>query len=149
MMEIQTQDKLLNSKMNCFPWIVLLFGTFLLLFCFCYYYPISTFHSYEGVVEKIESYVVKIYVPQKEFPNLKTSTFYVNHEKREGQIMSVKTSSELGLMAGYYELTLHIVLEDEEKIENNLLQVSILEREETMFQKWKRTWKERINLWLS
>lgn len=147
MMEIQ--DKRFHSKPNFFPWIFLLLGTvclFLLAFSF---YPISTFHSYEGVVEQEGIYIVKIYVPQKQFPDLATSSFYVNHEKREGKIIGIKSSSELGLMAGYFELTIDVFLKEEEKIENNLVQVAILEREETMLQRWNRTWKERIDLWLS
>lgn len=143
------QDKLFDSKLNFFPWIFLLLGMFLLLFLVFSFYPISTFHSYEGVVEQEEAYIVKIYVPQKQFPNLTTTFFYVNHEKREGKIIGIKSSSELGLMAGYFELTIDVFLKEEEKIENNLVQVSILEREETMLQRWNRTWKERIDLWLS
>ena len=149
MMEITQSDKLLNSKTNFFPWIFLFISLFLVFSLFAFFYPISTFKSYDGYIEKSDKYIVKIYVPQKQFHTLNHSTFYVNHEKRNGKILSIKPSSELGLMAGYFELTLDLKLTEEEKIENNIIQVLILEREETLVEKWNRTWKERINSWLS
>lgn len=137
----------LKVKKYTFFWTSFLLFLSLALIWFSSSYPITNYQIYQGIVVKQENeYFVKLYMSQEKTPTFMHSKLTINRQNRNFEVIKITNSYELGFVSGYVEFLLKMELQDSEKIENNLLEITSLESRQTLFQKWSETFKKRVKI---
>lgn len=141
------QIRYLKEKKYFFFWTSFLISVFILFVWFASSYLITNYETYQGVVVKQENeYFVKLYITQNQTPTFVHSELMIEKQSRNFEVLAITNPYELGLMSGYVELTLKMDLQKSEKIDNNLLEITSIESKQTLFQKWKNFFLERVRL---
>ncbi len=107
----------------------LLFGIFI---------PIKTYHTYPAIVVKEDSFFLKTYIPKKRLFSFSKSKLFIKGQEREFQIQKLK---DLG---DNFEILLKFSFQEEEKEENNILEITSLEQRKTLFQRWWGFLKKKV-----